>query len=113
MLTLTIGTEGVAVNVIVGVAASVGGWAGDGVIMGRGDGKAAAGGICPLASTVNATEVAIAFPLWTSGAGGVLLKVHAKITKNAPLIINKIFFFIKILLLTLRGQYGNGDIFAN
>jgi len=96
------GTEGVALSAMVGVNVTVGGIAG--VMVGNGLGiPATVGGTCPLASTVNATEVATAFP---SGVGVVWFILHAKVTSSRAKIMNKIFFFMGILLLTFYGIDG-------
>ena len=96
-LTLATGTEGVAVNATVGVNVIVGGSVG--VIVWSGVGNAALGRLSPLASRVCATLVATELLLaGISGVGVGLLKVHARMTSNAVLIINKFFFFTASLL---------------
>ena len=91
-LTLAIGTEGVAVNAMVGVRVTVGGM--DWVIVGRGVGIVAPGGAYPLAAKVKATEVAIELFTFGASVGGAgALKIQAIVNNNAALRINKIFFF--------------------
>jgi hypothetical protein len=91
-LTLTIGTEGVAVSAIVGVNVIVGGI--DAVIVGRGVGIAAPGGACPLAAKVKATEVAIELLTFGTSVGCTgAVKIQAVVNNNAALRISKIFFF--------------------
>jgi len=91
-VTLTIGTEGVAVNAVVGVNAAVGGRVS--VIVGRGVGIAAPGGACPLAASVRATEVAIELLTFGASVGCAgAVKIQAIVNNNVALRISKFFFF--------------------